>query len=70
MIKDENMELAIKEAKNAIRTNLKIDFSKIKLDIMTTKFKNDILKLKKLISLGDIFQANLTTKCEVESIEN
>ncbi len=60
----------IKEAKNAIRTNLKFDFSKIKLDIMTTKFKNDILKLKKLISLGDIFQANLTTKCEVESIEN
>jgi len=34
---------------------------------MAEKFQKNILKLKKLISLGDIFQANLTTKCEIES---
>jgi len=37
---------------------------------MSEKFQKNILKLKKLISLGDIFQANLTTKCEIESSKN
>ena len=46
---------------------MNFDFSKINLDEMAKKFQKNILKLKKLISLGDIFQANLTTKCEIES---
>ncbi len=54
---------------NVIKTNLNFDFSKINLDKMTEKFQKNILKLKKLIALGDLFQANLTTKCEIESIE-
>ena len=57
------------ETNNVIKANLNFDFSKINLDKMTEKFQKKILKLKKLISLGDLFQANLTTKCEVESIE-
>ena len=57
------------ETNNIIKTNLNFDFSKINLDKMTEKFQKNILKLKKLISLGDLFQANLTTRCEVESIE-
>ena len=59
----------IKE-ENIIKTNLNFDFSKINLDEMTEKFQTNIFKLKKLISLGDLFQANLTTKCEVESSKN
>ena len=50
------------EEENNIKTNLYFDFSKINLDEMAEKFQKNILKLKKLISLGDIFQANLTTK--------
>jgi len=37
---------------------------------MAEIFQKNILKLKKLISLGDIFQANITTKCEIESSKN
>jgi len=37
---------------------------------MAKKFQKNIVKLKKLISLGDLFQANLTTKCEIESYKN
>jgi len=58
------------EEKNIINTNLNFDFSKINLDEMAEKFLKNILKLKKLISLGDIFQANLTTICEIESSKN
>ena len=58
------------EEENNIKTNLNFDFSKINLDEMAEKFQKNILKLKKLISLGDIFQANLTTKCEIESSKN
>ena len=58
------------EEENIIKTNLNFDFSKINLDEMAGKFQKNILKLKKLISLGDIFQANLTTKCEIESSKN
>ena len=60
----------LEEEKTAINTNLKFDFSKINLHEMSIKFQTNILKLKKLISVGDIFQANLTTKCEVETIES
>ncbi len=55
---------------NIIKTNLNFNFSKINMDEMAEKFQKNILKLKKLISLGDIFQANLTTKCEIESSKN
>ncbi len=55
---------------NIIKTNLNFDFSKINLDEMAEKFQKNILELKKLISLGDLFQANLTTKCEIESSKN
>ena len=55
---------------NIIKTNLNFNFSKINMDEMTEKFQKNILKLKKLISLGDLFQANLTTKCEIESSKN
>ena len=58
------------EEKNIIKTNLNFDFSKINLDEMAKKFQENILKLKKLISLGDLFQANLTTKCEIEFAKN
>ena len=58
------------EEENIIKTKLNFDFSKINLDEMAEKFQKNILKLKKLISLGDIFQANLTTKCEIESSKN
>ena len=57
------------EEKNIINTNLNFDFSKINLEEITEKFQENILKIKKLISLGDLFQANLTTKCEIEAIE-
>ena len=53
-----------------IETNLNFDFSKINLEEMAEKFQKNILELKKLISSGDLFQANLTTKCEIESSKN
>ncbi len=55
--------------KNSIKNNLKFDFSKINLKAITNEFQTNILKLKKLISIGDIFQANLTTQCEVKALE-
>ena len=58
------------EVDNINKTKLSFDFSKINLDEMAEEFQKNILKLKKLISLGDIFQANLTTKCEIESSKN
>ncbi|WP_288262757.1 anthranilate synthase component I family protein [uncultured Prochlorococcus sp.] len=54
--------------KNDIKTNLNFDFSKINLKEMAEKFQKNIFQLKKLISIGDLFQANLTTKCEVQSM--
>jgi len=57
------------EENDFIKRNLNFDFSKINLDEMTKDFQKNILKLKNLISIGDLFQANLTTKCEIESIE-
>ena len=60
----------VEEEKIAIKINLKFDFSKINLEEISKKFQEKILEVKKLISIGDIFQANLTTKCEVETLEN
>ena len=62
--------LNIEEEKVSIKKNLKFDFSKINLEEICTKFQDNIAKVKNLISIGDIFQANLTIKCEIEAIEN
>ena len=51
---------------NSIKKNLKFNFEKINLRKISKKFQKDIKKIKKLISIGDIFQANLTTRCEIE----
>ena len=59
----------VEEEKIAIKINLKFDFSKINLEEISKKFQKNVLELKKLISIGDIFQANLTTKCEVKTLE-
>ncbi len=55
--------------KNSINKIFKFNFSKINLREISTKFKQNILKVKQLISIGDIFQANLTTQCEIEALE-
>ena len=57
-----------KKEKISIDRNLKFNFSKINLKQITKQFQNNILKVKQLISTGDIFQANLTTQCEVEAL--
>ncbi len=59
-----------RKEKESIENNLKFNFSKINLKKISKQFRQNILKIKQLISIGDIFQANLTTKCEVESLEN
>ena len=59
----------VEEEKIAVKKDLKFDFSKINLKRMSTEFQENILKIKKLISIGDIFQANLTTKCEIEAAD-
>ncbi len=56
--------------RNSIKENLKFNFSKINLEKMSQQFQKNILKVKKLISVGDIFQANLTTQCEVGVLGN
>ncbi|ABM73090.1 possible p-aminobenzoate synthetase [Prochlorococcus marinus str. MIT 9515] len=55
--------------KNSINKIFKFDFSKINLLKISNQFQKNILRIKQLISIGDIFQANLTTKCEVEALE-
>ena len=49
---------------------LEFDFSSLNLDKNSEIFKKNIKKIKKLISIGDIFQANLTTKCEIKTKGN
>ena len=53
---------------NGIKKNLKFNFSKINITEISKNFQQNIFKIKELISVGDIFQANLTTKCEVEAL--
>ncbi len=71
LTKYENIILNIdaKTEKSSIRNNLKFNFSKINLNEISNQFQLNILKIKHLISIGDIFQANLTTGCEVEALE-
>ena len=57
------------KGKNSINNDLKFNFSKINLKELSNKFQQNILKVKQLISMGDIFQANLTTQCEIEALE-
>jgi len=49
---------------------LEFDFSSLNLAKNSEIFKKNIKKIKKLISIGDIFQANLTTKCEIKTKGN
>jgi len=71
LTKYENIILNIdaKTEKDLIKNNLKFNFSKINLEAISNQFQQNILKVKQLISIGDIFQANLTTQCEVEALE-
>ena len=62
-------EMNIKKIKDSITKSLIFDFSKLNLDKKGEKFKENVLKIKKLISQGDIFQANLTTQVEIETSE-
>jgi len=62
-------EINVKEIKEGLNKNLFFDFTKLNLDMKGKKFRDDVLKLKKLISQGDIFQANLTTQIEIENSE-
>ena len=55
--------------KTKINKNLNFNFSKINLQKISKSFQQNISKVKQLISIGDIFQANLTTRCEVEALE-
>ena len=71
IIKYENIILNIdtKTEISSLKNNLKFNFSKINLKEISNEFQKNILKVKQLISIGDIFQANLTTQCEVEALE-
>ena len=63
-------EINIPSVKENINKILYFDFSKINLNKISTQFKKNIIKIKKLIKEGDIFQANLTTKCELEALDD
>ena len=62
-------EMNIKKIKDSMTKSLIFDFSKLNLDKKGEKFKENVLKIKELISQGDIFQANLTTQVEIETSE-
>ncbi len=62
-------EMNIQKIKDSITKSLIFDFSKLNLDKKGEKFKENVLKIKELISQGDIFQANLTTQVEIETPE-
>ena len=62
-------EMNIQKIKDGITKSLIFDFSKLNLDKKGEKFKKNVLKIKELISKGDIFQANLTTQVEIETSE-
>ena len=66
-----NMILNIdpEQEKKSIKNNLKFNFSKINLKKISKEFQQNILKVKEFISTGDIFQANLTTQCEIEVLD-
>jgi len=62
-------EINIKKIKDGLNKNLIFDFSRLNLEKKGVQFKENVLKIKKLINQGDIFQANLTTQVEIESSE-
>ena len=62
-------KMNIKKIKDSITKSLIFDFSKLNLDKKGEKFKENVRKIKELISQGDIFQANLTTQVEIETSE-
>ena len=61
-------QINIKTVQKNINEVLYFDFSKINLNKISSQFKKNINEIKKLIKQGDIFQANLTTKCELEAL--
>ena len=63
-------EINIPSVKENINKILYFDFSKINLNKISSQFKKNIIEIKKLIEKGDIFQANLTTKCELEALDD
>ena len=62
-------EIDIPTVKENINRIMHFDFSKINLNKISNQFKENIIKIKELIKKGDIFQANLTTKCELEALD-
>ncbi len=62
-------QINISTVKENINKILYFDFSKINLNKISIQFKKNIIKIKELIKNGDIFQANLTTKCEIEALD-
>ena len=62
-------EINIQKIKDGLNKNLIFDFSSLNLDKKGEIFRENVLKIKKLISQGDIFQANLTTQVEIETSE-
>ena len=63
-------EINVANVKENINKNLYFDFSKINLNKISNQFKENVTKIKKLIEKGDIFQANLTIKCELKSLDD
>ncbi len=63
-------EIDIPTVKENINKILYFDFSNINLNKISNQFKANITKIKELIKKGDIFQANLTTKCELEALDD
>ena len=63
----ENINL--KEFKIKSYNNLEFNFSNINLEKTGKQFKENILRIKKLIAIGDIFQANLAVKCVLNSLK-
>ena len=62
-------ELIANIDKRELKKNKKLEFNFSNIDLQKTSnmFQESIIKIKKLISIGDIFQANLTTKCEIQA---
>ena len=60
-------EINIETIKDNQNQSLIFDFSKLNLDKKREIFKKNIIKIKKLIKQGDIFQVNLTTQVQIET---
>tara|TARA_Y100001933_G_scaffold1502_1_gene1368 strand:- start:1536 stop:2843 length:1308 start_codon:yes stop_codon:yes gene_type:complete len=63
-------EIDIKTIKDSLNKTLIFDFSKLDLDEKNKKFRDNVIKIKNLIRKGDIFQANITTKVELEASQD